>query len=146
MPGKEKEHSSRQVCVKKIEQISPKICRAGGIPSKPSFRPPAPVRLWRRSDPFGPACLPSVRQAGRQVGRFQVFLWRQILLIRKFEIQTLPFLSMPFAIQEFKFTFIINYFMCPALINQFSDFISGIFTPLNKSHKVSPNSAINPSG
>jgi hypothetical protein len=26
-----------------------------------------------RSDPFGPACLPASRQAGRQVGRFQVF-------------------------------------------------------------------------
>jgi hypothetical protein len=39
---------------------------------------------------------------------------------------------MPFAIQEFKFTFIINYFMCPAPINQFSDFISGIFIPLTK--------------
>jgi len=38
---------------KKFEQISPKICRAGGIPPSPPFRPPAPVRLWRRSDPFG---------------------------------------------------------------------------------------------
>jgi hypothetical protein len=26
---------------KKFEQISPKICRAGGIPPKPPFRPPA---------------------------------------------------------------------------------------------------------
>jgi hypothetical protein len=98
--------------------------------------PQTPLPPARRSDPFGPACLP----ASRQVGRSQVFLWRQILLIRKFEIQTLPFLSMPFAIQEFKFTFIINYFMCPALINQFSDFISGIFIPLTKIHTPITNS------
>jgi len=30
---------------KKFEQISPKICRAGGIPPKPPFRPPAEVTL-----------------------------------------------------------------------------------------------------
>ena len=75
-----------------------------------------------------------------RIGRSQVFLWRQILLIRKFEIQTLPFLSMPFAIQEFKFTFIINYFMYPTLINQFSDFISGIFMPLTKIQTPMTNS------
>ena len=60
MTGKEKGHSSRQVCVKKIEQISPKICRAGGIPPKPLFRPPAEAIL---SDL--PAYLPSGRPAGR---------------------------------------------------------------------------------
>ncbi|OGH45472.1 MAG: hypothetical protein A3H82_03785 [Candidatus Levybacteria bacterium RIFCSPLOWO2_02_FULL_39_26] len=30
---------------KKFEQISPKICRAGGIPPKPPFRPPAEATL-----------------------------------------------------------------------------------------------------
>jgi hypothetical protein len=65
--------------------------------------PQTPLPPARRSDPFGPACLPASRQAGRQVGRSQVFR-----------------------------SAIFNYFMCPALINQFSDFISGIFIPLTK--------------
>ena len=43
---------------KKFELISPKICRAGGIPPNP---PPA-----RRSDPFGPAC----QQAGWTISIF----------------------------------------------------------------------------
>jgi len=30
---------------KKFEQISPKICRAGGIPPKPPFRPPEEATL-----------------------------------------------------------------------------------------------------
>jgi len=30
---------------KKFELISPKICRAGGIPPKPPFRPPAEATL-----------------------------------------------------------------------------------------------------
>jgi hypothetical protein len=45
---------------KKFEQISPKICRVGGIPPKTPFRPPSEATL---SDL--PACLPTVRQAGR---------------------------------------------------------------------------------
>ena len=127
---------------KKFKHISLKL--VGWRKFKPD---PFPTH---RSDPFGPACLPTVRQDGRQAD-FKFFtpllaestlraVWRQILLIRKFDIQTLPFLSMPFAIQEFKFTFIINYFMCPALINQFSDFISGIFKPLTKIHTPMTNS------
>ncbi|MBM3227572.1 hypothetical protein FJZ27_01760 [Candidatus Peribacteria bacterium] len=37
--------SSGGVRWKKYEPISPKICRAGGIPPRPSFRPPAEVTL-----------------------------------------------------------------------------------------------------
>jgi hypothetical protein len=48
------------VCSKKFEQISSKICRASGIPPSKKTLPPA-----RRSDPFGPACLPAGRPAGR---------------------------------------------------------------------------------
>jgi len=33
------------VRLKKFEQISPKICRAGGISPKPPFRPPAEATL-----------------------------------------------------------------------------------------------------
>jgi len=40
-------HSSSKCGVrsKKFEQISPKICKAGGIPPKPPFRPPAEATL-----------------------------------------------------------------------------------------------------
>jgi len=34
---------------KKFEQILPKICRAGGIPPKPPFRPPAEASLSNRT-------------------------------------------------------------------------------------------------
>ena len=33
------------VLSKKFELISPKICRAGGIPPRPPFRPPAEATL-----------------------------------------------------------------------------------------------------
>jgi len=45
---------------KKFEQISPKICRAGGIPPRPPFRPP------HLSASGGEATLSGLR-------RFQVF-------------------------------------------------------------------------
>jgi len=41
--GRTREQSG--VRSKKFEQISPKICRAGGIPPKPPFRPPAEATL-----------------------------------------------------------------------------------------------------
>jgi hypothetical protein len=45
---------------KKFELISPKICRAGGIPHNPPFRPPAEATLLDL-----PACLSAGRPACR---------------------------------------------------------------------------------
>jgi hypothetical protein len=61
------------VLLKKSELILRAIGSAGGIPPQknPSARP--------QKRPFR-TCLPASRQAGRQIGRFPVFLWRQIIM------------------------------------------------------------------
>jgi hypothetical protein len=55
------------VCSKKFKHISPKICRAGGIPPRPPFHPRAEATL---SDL--PACLPAGRQAGWTISGFSL--------------------------------------------------------------------------
>ena len=58
------------------------------------------------------------------------------------ELQYLPFLPICFAFQGFKLSIIDKLFMCPVPKNQFPDFISGIFEPLNKSQNINSNSPI----
>jgi hypothetical protein len=64
------------VLLKKFELISPKICRAGGIPPRFPFRPPAEAAL---SD------LPAGRQAGR-LDDFKFFFGGK-LLCKKMKIK-----------------------------------------------------------
>jgi hypothetical protein len=47
------------------------------------------LTVFRNRKPSPPSARP--RKRPFRIGRSQVFLWRQILLIRKFEIQTLFF-------------------------------------------------------